>query len=146
MVFIFTIMCYSKTIIMLKFYLKFEPPHEKNPTKWHVRPTKTQVSLGIRPVWSESSLSTWRKLGSFATHWAHSEDSEIWVLAGRTLILLALSWSGSIYATAALAMLACVSKGKPLNINNERFSQEKKSKWLKLFLPKVCCLYWGDVS
>ena len=34
------------------------------PTKWHVRPAKTQISLGIRPVWSESSLSAWRKLGS----------------------------------------------------------------------------------
>ena len=22
------------------------------PTKWHVRPAKTQISLGIRPVWS----------------------------------------------------------------------------------------------
>ena len=29
---------------------------------------KTQISLGIRPVWSESSLSAWRKLGSLATH------------------------------------------------------------------------------
>ena len=28
------------------------------PTKWHVRPAKTQISLGIRPVWSESSLCT----------------------------------------------------------------------------------------
>ena len=48
------------------------------PTKWPVRPAKTQVSLGIRPVWSEkfslglrpvwseSSLSAWRKLGQ---HW-----------------------------------------------------------------------------
>ena len=27
------------------------------PTKWHVRPAKTQISLGIPPVWSESSLS-----------------------------------------------------------------------------------------
>ena len=44
------------------------------PTKCHVRPAKTQISLGIRPVWSESSLSAWRKLGSLATHWAHSED------------------------------------------------------------------------
>ena len=26
------------------------------PTKWHIRPAKTQVSLGFRPVWSESSL------------------------------------------------------------------------------------------
>ena len=40
------------------------------PTKWHVRPAKTR----IRPVWSESSLSAWRKLGSLATNWAHSED------------------------------------------------------------------------
>ena len=44
------------------------------PTKWHVRPAKTQISLDIRPVWSESSLSAWRKLGSLAIHWAHSED------------------------------------------------------------------------
>ena len=27
-------------------------------TKWHVRPVKTQISLGIRPVWSKSSLCT----------------------------------------------------------------------------------------
>ena len=39
-----------------------------------VRPGKTQISMGIRPVWSESSLSAWRKLGSLATHWMHSED------------------------------------------------------------------------
>ena len=38
------------------------------PTKWPVRPAKTQVSLGIR---SESSLSEWRNLGSLFTHWAH---------------------------------------------------------------------------
>ena len=61
-------------------------------TKWHVRPAKTQISLGIRPVWSESSLFAWRKLGSLATHWSHSEDADqtgwmprlIWVFAGRT--------------------------------------------------------------
>ena len=46
------------------------------PTKWHVRPAKTQISLGIRPVWSESSMYAWRKLGSLATHWVHSEDSD----------------------------------------------------------------------
>ena len=62
------------------------------PTKWHVSPAKTQISLGIRPVWSESSLSAWRKLTSLATHWVHSEDSDqtgrmpslIWVFAGHT--------------------------------------------------------------
>ena len=51
----------------------------------------------------QSSLSTWRQLGSLTTHWAHSEDSDqtgqmtrlIWVFAGRTVILLVLSWGGS---------------------------------------------------
>ena len=32
------------------------------------RMAKTQISLGIRPVWSESSLSAWRKPGSLAAH------------------------------------------------------------------------------
>ena len=67
------------------------------------RPAKTQISLGIRPVWSESSLSARRKLGSLATPWAHSEDSDqtgrmprlIWVFAGRPFILLVLSCRGS---------------------------------------------------
>ena len=62
-----------------------------------VRPAETQISLGIHPVWSESSLSA--KLGPLATHWAHSEDSDqtgrmprlILVFAGRTATLLVLS-------------------------------------------------------
>ena len=73
------------------------------PTKWHMGTSKTQISLGIRPDWSESSLSARRKLGSLATHWAQSEDTDqtglmpslIWVFAGRTVILLVLSWGGS---------------------------------------------------
>ena len=63
---------------------------------------KTQISLGIRPVWAESSLSTGRNIGSVTTHWTHSEDSDqtgrmprlIWVFAGA-VILLVLSWGGS---------------------------------------------------
>ena len=42
-----------------------KPRHDKT-NKVRVRPAKTQISLGIRPVWSESSLSTWRNLGSLA--------------------------------------------------------------------------------
>ena len=49
-------------------------------------------SLTKCPGWSESLLSAWRKLGSLATHWVHSEHSDqtgwmprlIWVFAGRT--------------------------------------------------------------
>ena len=69
-----------------------------------VRPAKTQISLGIRPVWSETSLSAWRKHVSLATHWAHREDSGqtgrmprlIWIFAGRTVTLLVLSCRDSI--------------------------------------------------
>ena len=38
-----------------------------------VRPAKTQISLGIHPVWSESSLAAWRNFGSLATHWADTQ-------------------------------------------------------------------------
>ena len=80
----------------------FEPGHDKT-NKMCVCPTKTQISLGICPIWSEFSLSARRKLGSLATHCTHSEDSDqtgrmprlIWVFAGRTLILLVLSCRGS---------------------------------------------------
>ena len=68
-----------------------EPPPDKT-NKVSLCPAKTQISLSIRPVWSESSLSAWRKRGSLATHSAHSEDSDqtgqmprlIWVFAGHT--------------------------------------------------------------
>ena len=53
----------------------FEPSHDKS-KKMTVRPAKSQVSLGIRPVWLESSLSAWRNLGSFAILRVHSEDSD----------------------------------------------------------------------
>ena len=48
---------------------------------------KTQISLGIHPVWSESSLSAWRKLGSLATHWVDSEDWSEWADAQADLSL-----------------------------------------------------------
>ena len=61
-------------------------------TKWHVRPVKTQISLSIRPVWSESLLcAQWIAKDPMFPH-ADSEDSNqtgwiprlIWVFAGRT--------------------------------------------------------------
>ena len=55
--------------------------HFVTATSWQnqqndVRPAKIHISLGIRPVWSESSLSAWRNIRSLATKWAHSEDSD----------------------------------------------------------------------
>ena len=46
------------------------------PTKWHVRPVKTQISLGIRLVWSQFSLcAEWAAKDSSFLH-ADSEDSD----------------------------------------------------------------------
>ena len=57
-----------------------------------VRPLKTHISLGIRPVWSESSLCAHYVANDLLFLQADSEDSDqtgrmpslIWVLAGRT--------------------------------------------------------------
>ena len=64
---------------------------ERKCTFWHVHPTKTQIRLRIRAVWSESSLSAWRKIASLAIQNAPSDDSDqtvrmrrlIWIFAGQ---------------------------------------------------------------
>ena len=86
------------------------------PTKLHVCPAKTQISLGIRPVWSKSSLSAWRSLGSLAIHWAHSKDSDqtgrmprlIWVFAGRTCHFICFVMKWLIYVLRLL--IQCTQK------------------------------------
>ena len=62
-----------------------------NPTKWHVRPAKTRISLGIHTVWSESSLCTqWvaRIRLDGCPGWSESS-------LGAHAILLVLSWGRS---------------------------------------------------
>ena len=46
------------------------------PTKWPVRPAKTQISQGIHPVWSESSMSVLRIAKDLWLLHADSEDSD----------------------------------------------------------------------
>ena len=73
------------------FVTTFEPPHDKT-SKMTLRPAKTQISLGIRPVWSESSLCALCVAKGPGFLHADSEDSDrtgriprlIWVFAGRT--------------------------------------------------------------
>ena len=62
------------------------------PTKWHVRPAKTQISLGFHPVWSEYSLSAWRKLRSLATHVAYREDSDAQAALSRHWAHISFCW------------------------------------------------------
>ena len=73
----------------------FEPRHDKT-NKMRVRPAKIQISLGIRPVWSESLLCTeWVAEDPSFLH-ADSEDSDQ-IGQMRTHTLLVLSCRGSFY-------------------------------------------------
>ena len=101
----------------------FEPVHDKT-NKVTVRPAKTWISLGIRPVWSESSLSAWIKLGSLATQWAHSEDWSDWMDAQANL---SLRWADRSYywfchaLADKLSMCALwVANGKKLSTWGQR--------------------------
>ena len=86
----------------IKFYpinkiLRSEIP---NCLKNYLEPCSDQP--GTRPVWSETSLSAWRILGSLVTQWAHSKDSDqmprlVWVFAGRTshfvgFVMILVGW------------------------------------------------------
>ena len=69
------VICYQKSRIVTK------------PTKWHVRPAKTQISLGIRQVWSESSpCAQWVAMDPSFLH-ADSEDWSDWADAQADLSL-----------------------------------------------------------
>ena len=57
----------------------------------------------IRPVWSESSLSAWRKLGSLAIHLAHSEDSD---QTGRIPRLICHRWTHTNFVGFVLSWLS----------------------------------------
>ena len=72
------------------FTTRCKPPHDKT-NKMAVRPAHTQIRLGIRPVWSESSqCAQWVAEDPMFLQ-ADSEDSDqtgrmprlIWVFAGR---------------------------------------------------------------
>ena len=87
------------------YYLSslLELRHDKI-NKATVRPAKTQISLGICPVWSEYSLCAQWVAKNQIFLYADSKDSDqtrrmlrlIWVFAGRTFILLVLSCRGSL--------------------------------------------------
>ena len=85
-----------------------EPPHDKKKKKkWSLRPAKTQISLDIRPVWSESlqcahwvaeDLRFLHADSKVSDQTGHHPPSLIWVFAGRTVhfvgfVMRRLIWS-----------------------------------------------------
>ena len=97
----------------------------QNQKKWHVRPAKTQISLGIRPVWSVSSLSAWRKLWPSATHWTQA----------KTLIRLGgcPGWSESPLGAQSFCWVCHEAAQMRLNGQNKEFIDLRKIICLKKF-------------
>ena len=64
------------------------------PTKWPLRPAKTQISLGICPVWSVFAV---RSMGSWGPNGSSCGQRRLWSdwADGLTVILLVLSWGSS---------------------------------------------------
>ena len=61
-------------------------PSMPKPTKWHVRPAKTQIILRIRTVKSELSLSAWRKVWTATPKKRTTKTDQTgltWAFAGR---------------------------------------------------------------
>ena len=95
------------------------------PTKWHVRPAKTPISLGIRTVWSESSLCAQWVAKDLSFLHADSEDSDqtgwmprlIWIFTGRTCHFYTLphkKWRGiMLYPAKILSVCPSVSTSLP---------------------------------
>ena len=54
-----------------------------------------QISLGICPVWSESSLSALRKLGSLATHWAQAHSHFVGFVMSQLKLFLIMFLMGN---------------------------------------------------
>ena len=78
-----------------------EPRHDKT-NKMSVRPAKTQISLGIRPVWSDSSLcAQWVAKDPSFLH-ADSEDSD---QTDRMPRLIRLRWAHSHFVGLVMSRL-----------------------------------------
>ena len=84
------------------------------PTNWPVRPVKTQISLGIRPVWSESSLCTqWIAKGPSFDH-APSKDWSDWAESQANL---SLHWTHKHFVDFVMMRLKCYSTMNSSTLN-----------------------------
>ena len=97
-------------------------------------PSEDSDQPGHPPSLIKSLLSAWKKLGSLATHWAHSKDSDqtgwmprlIRVFAGRTCHFVGFvmreameCWSCRALFTRALYSISSLSCSVSQRVNNQ---------------------------
>ena len=156
---IWILIAYRRYVRMTLIHKDQEISPHLSPEKWAA--TWQNQQCGCVPsedsVWSESSLSAWRNLGSLATHWAHSEDSEqtgrmlrlIRVFAGHTVTLLVLSCRGSLVnlatpssASSAKEIRQSGSALKSLHYKSHfDFLQNHYCVNVLCYCHNVCCMF-----
>ena len=121
----------------------YEPPNDKT-NKMTGRPAKTQISLGIRPVWSESSLC-WVAEEPMFLH-ADSEDSD---QTGRIKKLQCFKNSVDVYFSDVIRIAHCFAK----NESTSWLLKEAKFGRLPLLETTIsslssarCAPFWGKIS
>ena len=95
--------------------------HTTKPTKWYVPSAKTQISLGIRPFWSESSLCTqWVAKDPSFFHVDSEESGQtgrmprlIWVFAGRTCHFVGFVMRGAQFISTPYAKIVLYRRKGP---------------------------------
>ena len=70
------IQLFSRHGYMIPFLKRYEPHHDKTNKIMSVGPAKTQICLGIRPVWPESLLCAQWVVKGLRFLPADSEDSD----------------------------------------------------------------------
>ena len=86
------------------------------PTKWHVRPAKTQISLGIRPVWSVFAV---RMKKAWVLSYPLSAQQRLWSDWADAKADLSLRWVHSHFVgfvTRRLIRLPVCHKGNTVKI------------------------------
>ena len=78
-------------------------------------PSEDSDQPGHPPVWSESSLSAWRKLRSLDTHWAHSE---LWSEGASTQSDQSLRWAHSHFVCFVMSRLIFVLRENSIQLIN----------------------------
>ena len=82
---------------------------------------------GLPSVWSESSLSAWRKIGYLATHWVHSKDTDqagritrlIWLFVVRMCYFVGFVMLRLIFISRRTQK--CINKKAMIRNRNNRF-------------------------
>ena len=128
---------YSRELMKLIDYSKLRHGM-RFPTMWYVGPTKPEIGLHIRAVWSEPLLVTCIFYECLDTDWTTFGDSKIKMRLHR------LVWVYTCQNTTLLVITCC---GSVITVNPVELRCEKYSKisntFLCLFLNKILVIRAG---